>query len=117
MKNDLALHLNFIQIHSLKVIKPSLIPSFYREIILNWKKHLAMITEIPSCILSQYLLYNGSIQVDNAYVYFLLNFSEKKTCFPIMFRNFLVTMDPLNNGMNLRENTTYMKIFIFNGYN
>ena len=30
-------------------------PSFYRQIILNWKKHLAMITEVPSCILSQYL--------------------------------------------------------------
>ena len=33
-----------------------------------------------------------------------------------MFRNVLVTMDPLNNGMNVRENTTYMKAFIFNGY-
>ena len=29
-----------------------------------------------------------------------------------MFLNFLVTMDPLNNGMNLRENKTYMKVFI-----
>ena len=28
---------------------------FYRHIILNWKKHLAMITEVPSCILSQHL--------------------------------------------------------------
>ena len=28
-----------------------------------------------------------------------------------MFRNFLVTIDPLNNGMDLRENTTYMKVF------
>ena len=27
-----------------------------------------------------------------------------------MFRNFLVTMVPLKNGMNLRENTTYMKV-------
>ena len=30
-----------------------------------------------------------------------------------MFLNFLVTMDPLNNGKNLRENTTYMKTFLF----
>ena len=30
-------------------------PSFYRKIILNRKKRLAMITEVPSCILSQYL--------------------------------------------------------------
>lgn len=35
-----------------------------------------MITEIPSYILSQYLWYNGSIQVDNSSVYFL-KFSEK----------------------------------------
>ena len=50
--------------------------SLYRQIILNWKKRLAMITEVPSCILSQYLWYNGSIQVDNSSVYFL-KFSEK----------------------------------------
>ena len=38
-----------------------------------------MITEIPSCILLQYLWYNRSIQsiqVDNAFVFFL-KFSEK----------------------------------------
>ena len=46
--------------------KTNFFPSFYREIILNWKKRYAIITEIPSCILSQYLWYNGSIQVDNA---------------------------------------------------
>ena len=33
-------------------------PSFYREIILNWKNRLSMISEVPSCILSQYLWYN-----------------------------------------------------------
>ena len=43
---------------------------------MNWKKRLAMITELPSCILSQYLWYNRSIQVDNSSVYFL-KFSEK----------------------------------------
>ena len=43
---------------------------------MNWKKRLAMITELPSCILSHYLWYNRSIQVDNSSVYFL-NFSEK----------------------------------------
>ena len=94
--------------------KTKIFPSFYRRIILNWKKHLAIITEVPICILSQYLWYYRSIQVDNSSVYFL-KFSEKKIS--IMFPNFLVTMDPLNNGMNLRENTTYMKVFIFNGYN
>ena len=65
--------------------KTKFFPSFYREIILNWKKRLAMITEIPSCILSQYLWYNRSIEVDNSSVYFL-KFSEKKyqLCFPTL---------------------------------
>ena len=34
-----------------------------------------------------------------------------------MFRNFLVKMVPLKNDMNLRKNTTYMKVHILNGYN
>ena len=33
--------------------KATLLTSFYREIILYWKKTSAMMTEIPSCILSQ----------------------------------------------------------------
>ena len=32
-----------------------------------------------------------------------------------MFRKLLVTIDPLNNEMSLREKTTYMKVFIFKG--
>ena len=32
--------------------KTKFFPSFYRQIILNWKKRLSMITEVPSCILS-----------------------------------------------------------------
>ena len=34
-----------------KSYKTKLFPSFNREIILNWKKCLAMITKLPSCIL------------------------------------------------------------------
>ena len=48
--------------------KNQVFPSFYREIILNRKKHLAMMTEISSCILSQYLWCNESTQVDKASV-------------------------------------------------
>ena len=51
-------------------------PSFYREIILCWKNHLTMMTEIPSCILSQYLCCNANIQVDNTSIQFS-RFSEK----------------------------------------
>ena len=64
-------------------------------------------TEIPSCILSQYMWYNKSIQVDKASVHFLA-FSGKSINYVSHF--FLLTMVPLKNGMNLRENTTYMKV-------
>ena len=70
------------------------------------KKHLVMMVEIPFYILSQYLWYNKSIQVDKASVHFL-RFSEKVS---IMFRNFLVTMVPTKNGMKLRENKTYIRV-------
>ena len=33
-----------------------------------------------------------------------------------MFLNFLVTIVSLKDGMNFKENTTYMKIVPFNGY-
>ena len=62
-------------------------------------------TEIRSRILSRYLWYNESIQVDKASVHFFKSFLKKVST---MFRNFLV---------NLRENSTYMKVPIFNGYN
>ena len=67
---------------------------------------------VPFCILPQYLWYNEIILTDEASVNFLLFFKET-----VMFRNFLVTMVPLKNGMNLRENTTCIKFFTFNGCN
>ena len=54
---------------------------------------------------------NESTEIDKASAHFL-KFSEKST----MFWNVSVTMIPLKNGMNLRGNTTYMKV-ILNGYN
>ena len=56
-----------------------------------------MITEVPSCIMPQYLWYNRSIQVDNSSVYFL-NFPKKIL---IMFHNILVTTNPLNKEKQL----------------
>ena len=52
--------------HSNLLFKCYKFPSFYKEIILNWKKRLAMITEIPSWTLLQYFWYKRTIQVDNA---------------------------------------------------
>ena len=50
--------------------KTKFFPSFCQEIILYWKKHLALVIEIPSCILSQYLWYNANIQVDKTSIQF-----------------------------------------------
>ena len=51
-------------------------PSFYREINFYWKKHLAMMTEIPSCILSEYPWSTKLIKVDKTSIQFS-RFSEK----------------------------------------
>ena len=56
--------------------KTKFFPSFSREIFLYWKKHLIMMTEIPSSILSQYLWYNANIQIDKTSIHFS-QFSEK----------------------------------------
>ena len=52
-----------------------LFSSFSREIILSWKKHLAIMAEMSSCTLSQYLWYNESNQVNKACSF--LKFSGK----------------------------------------
>ena len=57
--------------------KTKFFPSFYRKTIFYWKKHLAMMTEIPSCILSQYVWYNANIQIDETSIHFS-RFSKKK---------------------------------------
>ena len=54
----------------LKSNKTKFFPSFCRETILNRKKHLVMMTDIPSCIFLQYLWYIESIHV--------LRFSKKQ---------------------------------------
>ena len=48
----------FFKFHSnllFKSNKTKFFPSFSREIILNWKKRLAMMAKVPSCTLSQYV--------------------------------------------------------------
>ena len=66
-----------------------------------------MITGIPSCILSDRLWYNESIQVDKASVHFL-EFSENSINH--VSQHFSDSR-PSKNGTNLREreSTTYMK--------
>ena len=65
--------------HSNLSFKKNLIksfPSFYKEILLNWKTFLARTPETPSCILSQLLWYNIHIQIDESDLYFT-RFSQK----------------------------------------
>ena len=84
--------------------------SFLKENYLELqKKNLAMVTEIPTCVLSQFLWYNKSIQVENCYC-----FSKKIINYVSQLFSDIVS---LQYGMNLGENTTYMKIHTFNGYN
>ena len=66
--------------------KTTFFSSFYRQIILNWKKCLAMITEETPCILSQYLWYDRSIQVDNSCL-FLKVFRKKYYVFHLFRDN------------------------------
>ena len=56
--------------------KTKFFPSFYQKFFLYWKKHLIMMTEIPSRILSQHLWYNANIQIDKTSIHFS-RFSEK----------------------------------------
>ena len=74
LKNHLALHFNSTQIYSLKVITLSFSHLSIGK--LFWEKHLFMMTEIRSCILSQCIWYNKSIQVDKASAHFF-KFFEK----------------------------------------
>ena len=99
----------FFKFHSnllLKSNKTKFFPSFYREIILNWKKHV--MAEIPSCILSQYLWYNKSVWVVKASVNFL-TFSEKMINY---VSQLFSDNGSIKNYMNLRENKTYLKVHI-----
>ena len=60
------LHSNLI----FKSNKTKFFQLFYREIILNWIKNLAMMAEIPPCVLLQYLWYNKGIQVGKVSIHF-----------------------------------------------
>ena len=69
-------------------------------------------TEMPPCILSQYLWYNVNIQVDKTSIHFS-RFSEKNYYISKFFNN----NSSIKNDMSLRENTIYIRILILNGYN
>ena len=67
IRNSFKFHSNLL----FKTNKTKFSPSFFRETILHWKEHLAIRAEISSCILSQYLWCNESIQKDKALLHFL----------------------------------------------
>ena len=55
-------------------------PSFYKEILLNWKTFFSKTPETPSSILSQFLWYNIYIQIDEGDVH-LSSFSQNNLNF------------------------------------
>ena len=72
-----------------------------------------MITVIPFRILLQYMWYNADIQVDKTSIHFL-RFFEKNIKYVSQLCN---SNGSIKNGIRLRENTIYIRILIFNGYN
>ena len=75
-EKSFAAHLNFVQIYSLKVSKPSFSYLSIKKLFCTEKKHLAMMNEIPSCILCWYLWFGANIRVDKTSIQFS-RFSEK----------------------------------------
>ena len=55
-------------------------PSFYKEILLNWKTFFSKTPETPSSVLSQFLWYNIYIQIDKGDVH-LSRFSQNNLNF------------------------------------
>ena len=41
------------------------VPSFYKQILMNWEKHFIASPITPFCVLSQFLRYNSYIRIDN----------------------------------------------------
>ena len=60
------------------------------------------------------LIYKPNLCLSRKASDYFLKFPEKMS---ILFRNVFVAIDLVNNGMDLRDNITYMKDIIFNGYN
>ena len=61
--NEWKLSFEFYSNLFFKRNKIKLFLSCYKEIFLYWKKYVTRKLEIPSCILSQYLLCNNNIQI------------------------------------------------------
>ena len=46
-------------------------PSFYKQMLMNWKKYFMGPPIIPSCVLNQFLWYNSYIKIDNKTAYLI----------------------------------------------
>ena len=84
-----------------------------------------MITEVPSCILSQYLWFNRSIHVDNFSVYFLKlsteiypilnargqNKPSSNIYFENLYNDYNIDWTAISTLLRLITNNTYMRSF------
>ena len=62
----------FFKLHSNLHFESKLLkgfPSFYKQIVMNWKKYFIASSMTPSCVLSQFLWYNSYIKNDNKAIY------------------------------------------------
>ena len=79
---------------------------FLSRIFFYSEKHLIMMNEIPSCILSQYLWYNANIHIDKTSIHFS-RFSEKDINFVSqLFSNngFIKKWQKFKREYNLHQN-------------
>ena len=121
----LALHLisrtfgkSFI-FHSNLSFKKKLIksfPSFYKEILLNWKTFFSKTPETPSSILSQFLWYNIYIQIDEGDVH-LSKFSQNNLNFVSQLFNTngsIKTWYLLKQEFHLKNNSYFQWLQLIN---
>ena len=52
-------------------------PSFYKQMLINWKKYFIASPITPSSVLSQFIWYNSYIKIDNKAVYLKFFFNKE----------------------------------------
>ena len=84
-------------------------PSFYKEILLNWKTFFSKTPETPSSVLSQFLWYNIYVQIDKGDVH-LSRFSQNNLNFvsQLFDRNgSIIVWHFLKQGYQLNDNSNF----------
>ena len=81
-------------------------PKFYKNILFEWSSSFFASSELPSCILSNFLWFNKYILIEKKSIFFR-DFSG----------NYLITMEMLNLGAILKKNSASAIFQTLNGNN